>query len=189
MKRSPLGLDRYFFTKVVIEAQGDADPSAVNQLSAKVDARKAIPPTDPQLLKLFVPHYRVTLTVRLLPDDTGKVPYYTGEIVIHGFFRISRTIPPEKRDKIAAVNGAGLLFGAVREMVANLTARGPNPMVTLISLNFSDMTLNSEVKSASENPPSSHRKRESPAEEGVASANRTFAKILEKADPKAAKKR
>jgi preprotein translocase subunit SecB len=38
-----------------------------------------------------------------------------------------------------------MLYGAVRELVCNLTARGPYPMVTLATMNFQDTQLNPPV--------------------------------------------
>ncbi len=40
-----------------------------------------------------------------------------------GIFSIAETIAPERREEIVYENGAALVYGAIREMVASITAR------------------------------------------------------------------
>lgn len=129
MSNSSLLLDRYFFVKTLLEAQTKADPKAINSIETNVELSQAEgKPRD----------YLISLTVRLLPHEESQ-PGYLGEFVIVGFFKVHSEYPDEKCDKLVAVNGASMLYGAVREMVANLTARGPWPALTLASMNFSDV--------------------------------------------------
>jgi preprotein translocase subunit SecB len=128
MSNSPLLLKRYFFVTASLKAQTKGDPKAVNRIETKVEVSK--PEGHPN-------DYLVSLNVRIEPHD-DTVPCYLGEFRVLGFFGVHENYPSEKCTKLVAVNGASILYGAVREMVANLTARGPWPMVTLVSINFSE---------------------------------------------------
>jgi preprotein translocase subunit SecB len=129
MSNSALLLDRYFFVKTLLEAQSKADLKAINSIETSVELSKAEgKPRD----------YLISLTVRLLPHEESQ-PCYLGEFVVMGFFKVHPDYPAEKCDKLVSVNGASILYGVVREMAANLTARGPWPMLTLVAMNFSDV--------------------------------------------------
>lgn len=129
MSNSPLQLDRYFFVKTSLEAQTKADLKAINSIETNVELSKAEgKPRD----------YLLSLTVRLLPHEESQ-PGYLGEFVVMGFFKVHSEYPDQKCDNLVSVNGASMLYGVVREMVANLTARGPWPMLTLVAMNFSDV--------------------------------------------------
>jgi preprotein translocase subunit SecB len=154
MNHSPLQLEHHFFTKVeLIANQKDVDPQAINNIEAKVDAGCSSPPSDPEAAKRYLPQYRVSLTVRLSRFDQ-RTPAYTGEFVACGYFRVHPGYPSQKCANLVAVNGASLLYGAVREMVANLTARGPYPKVTLVSLNFNDLLISQADSPPGTEPPS-----------------------------------
>jgi preprotein translocase subunit SecB len=138
MSQSPLQLDRYFFVKISLEANAKGDPKAVYNIEAKTDVSR-----DESQER----HYLVSLTVRLTPLDEAQ-PCYVGEVVVMGYFQVHQDYPAEKCDKLVAMNGASMLYGAVREMVSNLSARGPWPMVVLAPMNFAD--LNRQEKSGIE---------------------------------------
>lgn len=48
---------------------------------------------------------------------------YDLDIRAMGFFNIAETLAPDRREEIVYENGAALVYGAIREMVANVTAR------------------------------------------------------------------
>jgi preprotein translocase subunit SecB len=128
MNHSPLQLERYFFVKASLQAQPKGDPQALNSVQTQFEVSQASErPND----------YMVSLTVRLMPLENNS-PAYIGEFIVVGFFKVHETYPKDKCAKLVGVNGAGILYGVVREMVANLTARGPFPMLGLVSLNFND---------------------------------------------------
>ncbi len=140
MSPSSLLLERYFFVKALLEAQTKADPKAFNSIETNVELSRAEgKPRD----------YLISLTVRLLPHEESQ-PAYLGEFVVMGFFKVHEGYPEEKCDNLVAVNGASMLYGAVREMVANLSARGPWPMLTLVTANFvEDVVKKAKVKKRS----------------------------------------
>jgi len=129
MKPSPLQLERHFFTKILVEAHPDAEATNQGELHAQVevargtnDARK----------------YQLTLCLKLQPV-TEKKPPYTAELHIVGLVRVVDAWPEEKVQQLVQANGPALLYGAAREMLCNLTSRGPWPMVCLNSVTFVEL--------------------------------------------------
>ncbi len=126
MKPSPLQLERHFFTKVQVVAHPDGDACPQGELFAEVDvARDA---DDPK-------RYQLTLRFKLLPSPDMK-PRYTAEIHVVGLVRVAESWPEDKIPQLVEANGAALLYSAAREMLCNLTARGPWPMICLHSANI-----------------------------------------------------
>jgi hypothetical protein len=123
------------------------------------------------------------------------------EAVLTGVVRVRDGIPDEKIAPTAQLNGIQLLYGAMRGIVLSVTGAfptGPMLLRAFTTKEILDSISNSlkEKESQKIAPKETEhrvsgrsRVRKSPAEEGVASANRVFGEILEKADPKAAKKR
>ncbi len=134
MSQSPLQLDRYFFVKISLEANAKGDPKAVYNIEAKTDVSRD---------ESRDGHFLVSLTVRLKSLDDA-LPCYDGEVVVMGYFHVDQDYPPQKCEPLVAINGASILYGAIREMVSNLSARGPWPMLVLAPLNFA--ALNREAK-------------------------------------------
>ena len=124
---SALLLEKHFFSKLELKPNLDAKPEGSFSLACAVTIAKAA--DDPS-------RYQITLKSTISPDPkTAALPYYSGEIEVVGFFRIAQGYN-EDPDRLASISGASVLFGAVRELFCNLTARGPWPMVTLPTMNF-----------------------------------------------------
>lgn len=126
MKPSPLQLERHFFTKVHLDAHPDGDPAAKAQLKSQVDVAQA--ERDPK-------RYQLTLRLNLVAAGDKK-PQYTAEIHVVGVVRVADGWPDPAVQQLVQVNGPALLYGAAREMLCNLTARGPWPMLCLHSVTF-----------------------------------------------------
>jgi preprotein translocase subunit SecB len=128
MQHSNLQLERHFFTKIALDAHSDGKPdSPINvhcagELSAAIDKKR---------------RFQLVLRVTLSAHPEYKATY-TGEIHVVGLFTVAEGIPDDKVESFVECNGSGLLFGSVREMICNLTARGPWRMVTLNSMTFSE---------------------------------------------------
>jgi preprotein translocase subunit SecB len=65
---------------------------------------------------------------------------YTGSVKAIGFFRVSPEVPDSELQAFAATAGASVLFGMIREMISNVTARGPWPMLQLPLMTFQNLT-------------------------------------------------
>lgn len=127
---SPLHLKTYFFTKIqLVACPKGCDTPGDGAFASQVEyARHEKDPSK----------WMVQLGVRKTEDDEEGCPEYTFEIQVVGLFAVDAEFPKEKAERMVRANGPAVLFGAVREMVANLTARGPFPPVTLPTVTFVD---------------------------------------------------
>ena len=127
---SPLRLKSHFFTTIHVDAcpQG-CETSGEGAFSSQVEfARHEGDPAK----------WMVQLAIRKDADDRERCPEYTFDIQVVGLFEVDTKYPPEKAEGLVRANGPAVLFGAIREMVANLTARGPFPAVELPTVTFVD---------------------------------------------------
>ena len=141
MQASPLQLESYAFRRVEIEAgvepveQADL---ALQVLQVSLECGRHEKRNN---------HFKLGLTVKFTTEDSVKKLGYKGTVVIDGLFFVVPEYPEDRWVEVATVNGASLLFGAVREMVANITARGPWPAVQLSTVNFIDMVTRRPTES------------------------------------------
>jgi preprotein translocase subunit SecB len=144
---SPLHLETYFFTEIhLVACSADCETQGDGMFTSQVEcARHGDDPSK----------WMVQLGVRKAEDDEEGCPEYTFEIQVVGLFDVDKEYPSQKAESMVKANGPAVLFGAVREMVANLTARGPFPPVELPTVTFVDECKSSE-KSAK---PKSRRPR------------------------------
>lgn len=126
MNHSPLQLSRHFFTKVVVEANPNGKPEISNQLNCHLEVGQSAEDAK---------QWQVTVRLKLESPSEGEA-CYTGEIHAVGLFRVVDGWPDEKIPLLVEANGAALLYGAIREMLLNLTARGPWAPVLLNSMTF-----------------------------------------------------
>ena len=129
MLPSPLQLDKYFFTKINLEAQF-SHCEEMGDIATKVSCAYK---TDDER------RWMVTLNVAIKQKETQKTPpTYLGEFEIIGFFHVDEDYDKEKLQKLVHFNAPAMLYGAVREMVLNLSSRGPNLHMTLPTVSFLD---------------------------------------------------
>jgi preprotein translocase subunit SecB len=136
MKPSPLQLERYFFSKIELNAHTDADSKAEHTLQCGVEIGEAV--DNPQ-------RFQVTLQLKLLAPEKTRAQY-TGEFHAVGFFRVVDSWPKEQTMQLVETNGPAMLYSALREMIYTLTARGPWPAVTLKSVTFLNSSEESKIK-------------------------------------------
>ena len=113
------------------------------------------------------------------------------ETIIIGFFRVSDDVDSETVVGHAQSHGINTLYGTLRGIVMTATASFPGGPMILKSRTAQQIIGVENMQKASHVRPQKAglRKRKPHGEEaGVKSAQRVFAKVLEKADPKAAKK-
>jgi len=124
---SPLRILRHDFLEISVEASEAEEPNA--PLGIKLN-RHWGPSSDDPL------RWRLTLTVRFGGEDENDMEPYRGRLRAVGVFEIAEAYPEDKRDSLIGITGASILYGACREMLANLTARGPHGMISLPSISF-----------------------------------------------------
>ena len=73
-----------------------------------------------------------------LPDEGDTPPPYIVDVKCVGYFSIDKSAFPDpiKRYDVGVVNGASLLYGAIREMIATTTSRLWYGKMVLPSVNF-----------------------------------------------------
>jgi len=69
------------------------------------------------------------------PKSDKPVPYKL-DVGAAGLFTVSPAIPPENQERLVYENGAALVFGAIREMVATVTGRFHRGSLVLPTLTF-----------------------------------------------------
>lgn len=80
--------------------------------------------------------WRVTLQVRFSSADSKNPAPYHGAVEIVGIFTVDPTWPAARTEELVRVNGASLLYGAVRETLLLLTSRATHGEFLLPTLSF-----------------------------------------------------
>lgn len=145
MQLSPLQLLEYTFDGVsVIPVEGyEADPAFAPGLVFFPGKLAMSADTGLALLdeKEKYSDFGVKLTLRVGPKEDAQAPYNI-QVSVRGIVRMHLTQvdgQAEERRVRALVNGASLLYGAVREMVSTITSRSAHGPLLLPSLNFQDL--------------------------------------------------
>ena len=128
MKNSPLQLEHYCVNAVHLDANLDA--KVAEKLEWRIDAKYDLATHRDDSLR-----WKVDLMISFHATEEAKSPY-KGTLSFVGFFAVDASYPKDKVQFLVETNGPSVLFGAVREMVANITARGPWPMVLLPTQSF-----------------------------------------------------
>lgn len=130
MIMSPLSLKTHFFTRIEVEAQAcpEGEPGE-GVVSSKLECARH---EDEDRC------WMVQLGLKLEKEEEYPAPQYTYQIEIFGVFTLAEEFEPEDSDTFVKVNGAAVLYGAARELIASLTARGPFDAVELPTVTFVD---------------------------------------------------
>jgi len=151
---SPLQLLEYTFDGVsVIPVDGyEADPAFAPGLVFFPGKLAMLADTGLALLdeKEKYSDFGVKLTLRVGPKEDAQAPYNI-QVSVRGVVRMHLTQvdgQAEERRVRALVNGASLLYGAVREMVSSITSRSAHGPLLLPSLNFQDLARHEPEKVA-----------------------------------------
>lgn len=163
---SPLQLKKHVFTEMAVEAIPTGKPDAGSHVQAQV----TVAHEEGNDLT-----WKVALTVTFGPSDDAKDTPYRGKAGIVGFFTVSEQWP-HSREQLVSVNGPSVLYGAVREMVATLTARCSHGTHTLPTLTFAHMATGSEEPKQT-TPPSASKKE--PKQKGTTAKRRARRRALE----------
>ncbi len=156
LRASPLQLERHEFLRIELHAAESGD---VNEsLPLKLHRNWAPSDDDPR-------RWRLILQVNFGGEKEGAASLYSGQLRIAGFFRVVEQYPTEKMQDLVGITGASMLYGACREMLANLTARGPHGMVSLPSVSFVPLKEEPTPQGPGEieKTPRPRRKRKAPA--------------------------
>lgn len=128
---SPLQVDIHFFTKIELGVS-DIDPEKAGEgvLHSFLECKRH---------KDAERKYMLKLALKQTPGKAEGTPLYTFEFEVVGLFTVHEDYQVEKGvERLVRVNGAAVLYGAIREMAATLSARGPYPPITLPTVTFLD---------------------------------------------------
>jgi preprotein translocase subunit SecB len=143
MKLSPVQLQIYYLSRVAIQ------PLEEVSLNRSAPSEQPFDWTGTQLnsnvefgwgdgqgedLRAFAMKLRLSSSI----DEKSTAPYSL-DVEAVGYFTLVGDIPLNEREDIARVNGASLLFSALRELVFSITARFPKGALVLPTVNFFDL--------------------------------------------------
>ncbi|MDZ8118185.1 protein-export chaperone SecB [Pontiella agarivorans] len=140
MKPSPLQLESYMFTRVHVDA---CDNPACQDIEGTGQFESN---THCQQHNEDASRWMVTVGLAFVQADGEECPPYTIDIEVVGFFHVADEFPEEKKISMVKANAPAILFGAIREMVANITSRGPYPRFDLPTVTFIDEAQPKAVK-------------------------------------------
>src|SRR5262245_19365919 len=123
---SPLQLNAMAFTDVRITSVPDANVEST--LETVVEYKTSINDANKR-------HWMVAVRVYLRPVGDSKVPYI-GTVECVGFFTVDSDWPEDQVQKLVVVNGSSVLYSAIREMICNITSRGPFFATLILSQSF-----------------------------------------------------
>ena len=127
--KSKLNLQKYHFTSLEVKAA----PVAISYpFDLKVTTRRHY-----WMAEKKPRDWKVALEIDFggAKDDHSDVPYH-GTVTAVGFFKVEADYPDSDVFGLIKITGSSLLYGAAREMVATVSARGPYPPLILPSVSF-----------------------------------------------------
>ena len=129
MKPSPLQLEAHHFTRIDISArEGEIDR---NDLPMLCETGYAVDEENPR-------RHRVSLKLMIEARPNTRPPYI-GEVEVVGYFKVLDGWPEDKMMDLVSVNGPSVLYGAIREMIVNLTGRFSHGAVQIPTVRFPPM--------------------------------------------------
>jgi preprotein translocase subunit SecB len=135
VRQSPLQLDFTFFPVIRVEATpGFLESGIQPPYDFKLEVVPRTTPLDDSQLQ-----WESYLEVRANADS--GVPYHF-EIHAYGRFHLPEDAPADKRADFVESNAPAMLYAGIREMLLNLTMRGPYPRIQLAPLQFVPEKLN-----------------------------------------------
>ncbi|WP_372796434.1 protein-export chaperone SecB [Pontiella sp.] len=132
MKSSPLELESYMFTRVHVDACDDPacqEVEGAGQIEVKTHYQQHNEDSS---------RWMVSVCLVVAQQDGEPCPPYSLDVEAVGFFHVADEFPEEKKTPMLRANAPAVLFGSIREMVANITARGPYPRLDLPTVTFVD---------------------------------------------------
>lgn len=89
----------------------------------------------------------VRVQVEMKQDEKKNVPYHV-RVHLAGNFSIASAFPEEKKALFLKTNGASILYGVARELIRDLTSRGPHSQILLPTVSFAEIKTESAKRSS-----------------------------------------
>lgn len=127
--KHPIQLERVVFTRSVVIAIPDYQPSTPVQMNASQENAIDVTPIDGQEGK-----YQVSMSTKLNINGDRAYPYIIDMECI-GVFSVDIGLTQEEAKRGVMITGHSVLYGAIREAVAWVTARQPfGPLMLGLSI-------------------------------------------------------
>lgn len=131
MKLSPLQLSQYFITDLHFSAAATFDPAKEVEIR---DEHFTIEPSFKRAQENDL-QWQVTLKLKQEAPSNTNTPY-SFSVVIVGLFEVHPKFEKERTERMVQTNAPSVLYGIVREVVRDLTTRGPYSGLMLPSVSF-----------------------------------------------------
>ncbi|MFP4203696.1 MAG: hypothetical protein ACLFS4_05140 [Opitutales bacterium] len=129
LSHSPLEIIQHEFTEIAVRSTPTCDDGNFGSGTLEVHRQQTRQSDEENTWTLL-------LQVTFHKSETDEnPPPYEGHLTIQGLFRVHEQFPHDA-ERLIHVTGASILYGAAREMLANLTARSANGMLSLPSVSF-----------------------------------------------------
>jgi preprotein translocase subunit SecB len=125
---SPLQLKNQIFTDVKVTSQHLTETDMLGGMETAVEFRSQADPNNNRLWQIIV-------RVHMRGSGNIKAPY-VGTVECVGGFEVVPEWPENKIEQLVSVNGTSLLYSSIRDMVCNITARGPWGSIMLPTQSF-----------------------------------------------------
>ena len=142
MSKSPLQLEKYFYTEVTLKANPNFKPEDFKDgkidFTCKSNIKVGTSKNNPH-------EFQVILNVKLEPMDERHLPY-DASLEIVGFFNVDTGVSAETASDLARVTGASILYSSAREFLLTLMSRGPWEPLMLPTMSFTELAQKNREK-------------------------------------------
>jgi len=142
MSKSPLRLEKYFYTEVTLKANPNFKPEDFKDgkidFTCKSNIKVGTSKNNPH-------EFQVILNVKLEPMDERPLPY-DASLEIVGFFNVDTGVSAETASDLARVTGASILYSSAREFLLTLMSRGPWEPLMLPTMSFTELAQKNREK-------------------------------------------
>lgn len=129
--RAPIQIRSYWLNRLEISAIDDPAEGTRIDLKTYLDISQRAEDSREWMLRLSV----------TFGEDMESSSHYAGIVEFQGVIFVDESVPAEKASRLAIVNGASILYGAIREMVGTVTGRGRYPSLVLPSVSFAGLSI------------------------------------------------
>lgn len=131
MKPSPILLTDYFLTELMFSASPQFNPKKEAPISFEDFQITFVATCNPEDKR----DWNISLKLKYQPAAEANTPYrFVTEIV--GYFKVHDEFSEASIERLVKTNGPSILFGVLREVIRDTTARGPYSPVLLPSVSF-----------------------------------------------------
>jgi preprotein translocase subunit SecB len=148
---SPISCNTYYATELSVVANRKYDPEKPSDLTLDdLHVESSIAPLGSN------GRWMLVLTVE---QDVGSVKNasYNFTLLLIGQFEIVKGVPEKHAEQLLLTNGSSLLYAAAREILRDITSKGPYPPLLLPTLSF--LPLPKEEKAAEKTKKSTRKAR------------------------------